>query len=240
MKDEILRILIENTEDFTSGEKLSSRLGVSRAAIWKYIKALRQEGYEIHSMTNKGYKLVFSPDILTKEELSPLLHNKLIGKNIIHFDTIDSTNIKAKELASQNAEDGTIVISEEQTCGKGRLGRSWYSPKSKGIWASIILKPKIDPINASKITLIAAASIVKAFNEIAIFPKIKWPNDIVLNNKKVCGILTEMSAELNQIHYLVVGIGINVNNSKDDFTEALWSSATSLKIELASEINRRN
>jgi BirA family transcriptional regulator, biotin operon repressor / biotin---[acetyl-CoA-carboxylase] ligase len=239
MKNRIISLLKENNKDYVSGELISKQLGISRAAIWKYINLLKEEGYKIESSSRKGYKISSCPDILSSPEIIPLLNTKSIGLNIIHFDTINSTNIKAKELASSDEFDGTIVVSEEQTSGKGRLGRTWISPKSKGIWMSIILKPPIDPINASRVTLVAAAAVFNAMQDLQIPALIKWPNDIVLNNKKVCGILTEMSAELNRIHYLVIGIGINVNTYADEFPEEIKDIATSIKAETNNHIDRK-
>jgi BirA family transcriptional regulator, biotin operon repressor / biotin---[acetyl-CoA-carboxylase] ligase len=239
MKDNILKLFKNNNSTFISGEKISRDLGVSRTAIWKCINQLKELGYQFESSSKKGYRLVSSPDILTPEEIIPRLNTNFLGRNLIHFDTIDSTNIKAKELAALGEKDGTVIISEEQTSGRGRLGRQWVSPKNKGIWMSIILKPEINPIFASRVTLIAAAAVYRAAMQSGIKSLIKWPNDIVINNKKVCGILTEMSAELNKIHYLVIGIGINVNTEEIDFPEELKASATSLKIEKGIAIDRK-
>jgi BirA family biotin operon repressor/biotin-[acetyl-CoA-carboxylase] ligase len=239
MKNKLLDILKKNENLFVSGQTISEELGVTRAAIWKYISKLKEEGYIIEAQSRNGYKLTSSPDILTWQEINKYLSTKYIGKNIIHFDTIDSTNTKAKELAANGIEDGTIIISEEQTAGRGRFGRQWSSPKYKGIWFSVVLKPLIDPINASNITLIGAAAVCLALKDLGIDTKIKWPNDILLNDKKVCGILTEMSSELNQINYLVMGIGINVNTSYDEFPRELTSSAASLKSETNAAISRQ-
>lgn len=239
MKDKILNILKTSGDNYVSGQIISDHLGVSRAAIWKYINKLKEEGYEIESISKNGYKLISSPDIVTFHEVHEFLNTKYIGQNIIHFDTIDSTNTKAKELAAQGEVDGTLIISEEQSLGRGRLGRQWCSPKYKGIWMSLILKPDIDPLNASNITLIAAAAVHEAFKSFNINTQIKWPNDIILNNKKLCGILTEMSSELNQINYLVLGIGVNVNTSHEEFPEELKNIATSILVETKEIFSRK-
>jgi BirA family transcriptional regulator, biotin operon repressor / biotin---[acetyl-CoA-carboxylase] ligase len=239
MKENILELLKINNQSFLSGEKISKELGVSRASVWKYINLLKRDGYCFESSSRKGYRLISTPDILTSEEISNKLKTDFIGKKLIHFDTIDSTNLKAKEMAALGEEDGTIIFSEEQTAGRGRLGRQWVSPKNKGIWMSIILRPDINPMFASRITLIAAAAVYKATLQVGVQTLIKWPNDIVLNNKKVCGILTEMSAELNKIHYLVIGIGVNVNIANEDLPDELKSSATSLRIESGRIIDRK-
>ena len=238
MKEEILRLLKDSKGEFISGEKISERFGVSRAAIWKYINALKEEGYEIESVPRRGYRIVSSPDILTYEEVKGYLKTRFMGRDICYFDTIDSTNIKAKELAMCKAE-GTVVISEEQTLGRGRMGRNWISPKGKGIWMSILLKPKICPMKVAKITQIGAAAVNLALNDLGIQSFVKWPNDIVINGKKVCGILTEMSCELNMINYVVMGIGINVNLDKEDFQDEVSKVGTSLKVETGKFVDRK-
>ena len=238
MKSKTLKILKENSKNFISGEKISNEIGITRAGVWKHIEALRQEDYEIETVKGKGYRLVRSPDILSYEEIEPYLNTEFIGRNIIHFHSIDSTNKEAKSLAS-SLEEGSVLISEEQTRGRGRLGREWISPKGKGIWMSIVLKPELEPERLSRITLIGAASIFKALENIGIVSEIKWPNDILISKKKIAGILTEMSGELNMIHHLVMGIGINVNLDIDDIPEGLRHKASSLKIEENREINRQ-
>lgn len=240
MKEKILSLLINNKNDFISGQKISNDLDVSRAAIWKYINRIKEDGYEIESVTKKGYRLISSPDILTYSEINKYLKTEYIGKKIIHFNTIDSTNRKAKELAAIGEDEGTVIISEEQTKGRGRLGRDWISPKYKGIWMSLILRPDINPIHASKLTIIGAAAVVMALHELGRDSYIKWPNDIILNDKKVCGILTEMNAELDKINYIILGIGINVNIDEEDFPEQLRDIATSLKNEFGMLVDRKN
>lgn len=239
MKNKILNLLKNTQDEFISGEKISENLGITRAAIWKYMKSLKEDGYVIESFTKKGYKLTSSPDLLTYEEISDKLNTSFLGRNLHYYKTIDSTNNKAKELASQGAVDGTVLVSEEQTAGRGRLGRQFVSPKFKGIWTSFILRPAIEPIKATKLTQIAAASAYLTFKELGIDSSIKWPNDIILDGKKVCGILTELNCELNEINYLVVGIGINVNLDICDFPEEIHKIATSLKISSGKEIDRK-
>ena len=222
-----------------SGEKISEELGVSRAAIWKYIKIIKEDGYEIEAISRKGYRIISAPDVLTFEEVKNLLSTLSIGKNIVYYDSVGSTNSIAKELAESGEQHGTVVISEEQTTGRGRLGRNWISPKYKGISMSIILRPKIVTENISQITLIGAAAVYKAILKMGIRTSIKWPNDIVLNSKKVCGILTEMSGEIDRINYLVMGIGINVNLEEKDLPMDLKDMATSLKIESGKYVDRK-
>lgn len=226
MRNKIINIFFKQGNEFVSGEELSKQLGVSRAAIWKHIKVLREEGYNIESVNKKGYRLLEKPDdLLTLQNIGYGLDTEFIGKNIIHFDTIDSTNDYAKNIAVDE-KDGTIIISEEQTKGKGRLGRQWHSKVSEGIWMSIILKPEITPYKSPFITLVAGASIVKALNKLGVNASIKWPNDIIVNSKKVCGILTELSAEMERVNYVVLGIGINVKTM--EFDSEISDVATSL------------
>lgn len=238
MKKKVLKILKKNKDDFISGEKISEELSITRAGVWKHINKLKEEGYKIEAISRRGYKLIFSPDILSYEEIEVYLSTKFIGKHWQYFKSIDSTNKKAKENAL-DLKEGTVLISEEQTGGKGRIGREWISPKGKGIWMSIVLKPGLDPIKVSRITLLGAVSVFKALKNMGINSQIKWPNDILINGKKVAGILTEMSGELNMVDYIVMGIGINVNLDKKDFPKSLKNKATSAKIELGKEINRR-
>jgi BirA family biotin operon repressor/biotin-[acetyl-CoA-carboxylase] ligase len=239
MKGKILKLLKDSGSEFVSGEKLSEILGVSRAAIWKYINIIKEDGYEIEAISRKGYRIISTPDILTFEEIKNFLNTEYIGKNIIYYDSIGSTNSKAKELAEVGQEHGTVIVSEEQTLGRGRLGRNWVSPKHKGIWMSIILRPNIITENISQITLLGAAAVHKAIMKMGIETSIKWPNDIVLNSKKICGILTEMSGEVDHINYLVMGIGINVNLKKEDLPEDLKDIATSLALESGKYIDRK-
>lgn len=238
MRRNILLMLKKHRDEFISGERISQELGISRTAVWKHINILREEGYEIESMPKNGYKLVSSPDILILEEIEEYLTTNFIGRNIYHFDSLDSTNTKAKEMA-MDEEEGTVVVAEEQIKGKGRLGRNWVSPKGKGIWMSIILKPNMLPSEVAKLTLIGAAAVNKALEEMGIISYIKWPNDIVIQGKKVCGILTEMSCELNIINYVIMGIGINVNLLKEDFSQELVDKATSLKEITGRDLDRK-
>ncbi len=237
MKGHILQLL-ENAEDYISGEKMSQQLGVSRTAVWKTIKQLKEEGYEIHSSTNKGYRLLHSPDRVTPEEIQKYILTSYIGKRLIYEEEMDSTNVQAKKIAREGAEEGTVVLTEQQFKGKGRMGRKWDSPKGTGIWLSCILRPSIPPSEVSFITLLAGLAVCKAIEiETRLLPKIKWPNDVVLGGKKVCGILTEMNGEMEQVYHVVVGIGINVNTK--DFPIELHSLATSLYLESGEKYSRK-
>lgn len=222
MKNKILNIL-KNSDDYVSGETISTRLGISRAAVWKYIKKLRSEGYEIASVTRRGYLLTYS-DAVSAEAVSDGLNTEFIGRHIFYYDSTDSTNNRAK--AEHNAPDGSIFIAETQNGGKGRRGRAWESPKGTGIFMSLLLKPDIPPEEISRITLIAGLAVCRAVGNGAM---IKWPNDVVIGSKKICGILTELAAEDDMISYVVCGIGVNVNT--ENFDEELAERATSLLIE---------
>ncbi|MDV3427608.1 MAG: biotin--[acetyl-CoA-carboxylase] ligase [Bacillota bacterium] len=238
MKEVILNYLKDNENKFISGEEISSRLNITRASVWKYINSLKNDGYQIESVSRKGYKLTGSPDILTYEEIQAYLKTSRIGRKIIYKKSIDSTNSECRRIADAESE-GTAVVGEEQLKGRGRLGRTWTSPLYKGIFMSIILKPDIDMEEAPKITSIGAAAVFLALKDIGIECQVKWPNDVVINGKKVCGILTEMSGEINRINYIVIGIGINVNLNADDIPEDLKDKATSLLIEKGKNIDRR-
>lgn len=229
MREKIVNLLLNNDLGFISGEEISKKLGISRTAVWKHINVLKEQGYEIESVNKKGYRLKESPDdILSKENILHNLNTKFIGKEVIHFDSLDSTNNYAKTIASK-AINGTVIISEEQLNGRGRLGKQWHSKKHEGIWMSIILKPDILPMDAPFITLIAGASVVQALGNLGVNSSIKWPNDIILNGKKICGILTELSAEIERVNYIVLGIGINAKTL--DFPEDIVNIATSIKKE---------
>ncbi len=237
MKDKIIeRLYLE--KGFVSGETISNEHGLSRTAIWKYIKALREDGYEIESKTKKGYMLISAPDNIDFEQMQKDLQTSIIGKEIFYYDKLESTNTRAKEIAFQTKE-GALVVAEEQTAGKGRLGRTWLSPKNRGIYMSVILKPNTDPVNVARLTLLGAAAINLALEDIGIESKIKWPNDVVINGKKVAGVLTEMHSELGVINYVVLGIGINANVKWDQIPEELKEKATSLRVVKGKDIDRR-
>ncbi len=239
MKGKILNQLMANRQKYISGQDLSHKLGVSRTAVWKYINSLKQQGYQIEAVSNKGYRLLSSPDVLTPEEIYPLLTTSALGRTIIHKESLASTSLLAKEIAPQQHE-GTVVVAEEQTKGRGRLGRQWYSPRSGGIWCSVILKPEIRPDKAYQITQVAAVAVVKAVGEITgLAAGIKWPNDIIVNGKKVCGILTEMNAEADIINHIVLSIGINVNHEGESVPSELRDKIGFLSSQCGHAISRK-
>ena len=200
MKTEILTLLRE-TDGYVSGQELCEKFGVSRTAVWKAINQLKEAGYEIEAVQNKGYRLVSVPDILSESELQSVRKTRWIGEKIAFFDVVDSTNTRAKQLAEEGAPNGTYVIAERQDAGKGRRGRGFDSPAGQGIWMTLVLKPEIDPNHASMITLVTALAVSKAITDMTGRPAgIKWPNDIIMSGKKVCGILTEMSAQFDYVN----------------------------------------
>jgi len=239
MTGDILKYLRE--KEYVSGEVLAQKLGISRVAVWKQIQRLKNIGYEIIADQNLGYCLISRPDLLIPQEVQRGLSTKYIGKEIYYIPELKSTNIIAKEKALHRAEginEGTLIIAERQSAGKGRLGREWFSPAG-GIWLSIILYPKLPPSYIPRITLMTAVAVVKAIKMCTqIEPQIKWPNDILINEKKVCGILTEMSAELDIINWVVVGIGINVNIDHQKFPEDIQANTISLKEVSGKEVLR--
>ena len=236
MQKKILDILL-NADDFISGQEISENLGVSRQAVWKSINALKEKGYEIQSVTNRGYRLVSSPDYLNESSLKSLLHNKIIGKNLIVLDSVDSTNDYLKKLGNEGCENGTVVIAREQTKGKGRLGRTWQTKKDDGIAFSVLLRPNAAPSEVSAITPLAGLAVCKAIREYTKLDcVIKWPNDIIVGKKKLVGILTEMSAEFDAVEYVITGIGINVDHTS--FPEEIAFKATSLLLETGRHIDK--
>ena len=236
MQKKILDILL-NADDFISGQEISEKLGVSRQAVWKAINALKEKGYEIQSVTNRGYRLVSSPNYLNESSLKSLLHNKIIGKNLIVLDSVDSTNDYLKKLGNEGCENGTVVVAREQTKGKGRLGRTWQSKKDDGIAFSVLLRPNVAPSEVSAITPLAGLAVCKAIREYTKLDcVIKWPNDIIVGRKKLVGILTEMSAEFDAVEYVITGIGINVDHTS--FPEEIAFKATSLLLETGRHVDK--
>lgn len=236
MKTEILTLL-RDTEGYVSGQELCNKFGVSRTAIWKAINQLKEAGYEIEAVPNKGYHLISTPDIMSEHELKSNRKTRWMGEEILYFDIIDSTNTKAKQLAEDGYPSGTLVVADQQTAGRGRRGRSWDSPRGMDIYMTLMLKPQINPNNASMITLVAAMAVAKAIQQVSdLEVTIKWPNDIVINGKKVVGILTEMSAQIDYINHVVVGVGINVHN--ESFPEEIRETASSLLLESGKRYKR--
>jgi len=210
MRDEVLEFLRQNQGSFVSGQDMSEACHVSRTAIWKHIKALRQKGYKIESYTKRGYRLLEEPDLLSPLAMKQILKTDVFGKRYVYMDTTESTNLEARRLAQQGAEEGTVVVTEEQAAGRGRLSRGWYSPFGKGLWFSLILRPDFPPVEAPKCTLMAAVALTKAFHKMGLTDAgIKWPNDIIIHHKKVSGMLIEKK-KIGKNVYFIVGIGLNL------------------------------
>ncbi len=217
LDDKILDALRDGGEIYTSGEDLCKLSGISRTAIWKRIEKMREEGYGITASPHLGYRLTAIPDALIPCEIKWKLKTKIIGREIISYKKVDSTNTVAYELAEKGLREGAVIFTESQVKGKGRLGRMWYSPSGCNIYMSCILRPKMTPNEIPKITLIAAVAVAKAIRDFTgLDAMIKWPNDILINGKKVCGILTEMKAEQDRVDFIVLGIGVNVNSKSRD------------------------
>jgi BirA family biotin operon repressor/biotin-[acetyl-CoA-carboxylase] ligase len=231
MRDKILDALRSSLGEYVSGEDLSKQLGVSRTAIWKHISSLREQGYAIHGHKNLGYRLDSIPDLLLPAEIKHSLKTTFVGKQVHYYERIGSTNDVALDLAGRSCKEGTIAIAEEQTKGRGRLGRSWYSPYGVGIYLSVVLRPAgVPPIYSPVFTMLSALAVADTIKGISgITPVIKWPNDVLVAGRKVSGILVQMKADPDKIDHLVVGIGVNLNQDKRDFPQEITISATSLK-----------
>ena len=243
MQSDVRTKLIEAFSDvngtFISGQQIADYIGCSRTAVWKHIEELRTEGFVVEAVRNKGYRIIFTPEKVTANEIQLGLQTKTLGKMIHYEESVETTQKIARTLANDGVPEGTLVVAEEQLGGKGRLMRNWYSPKFSGIWMSLILRPKIPFHQAPQLTLIAAVAVAQAIEHTtSLKPQIKWPNDILINRKKVTGILTELQAESDRIHSVIIGIGINVNQEKSDFPEELQEIATSLLIEDGKKVSR--
>ncbi|MCA1030488.1 biotin--[acetyl-CoA-carboxylase] ligase [Bacillus timonensis] len=237
MRRKLLEIFSNSTGEFVSGQKISEKLGCSRTAVWKHIEDLRKEGYELEAVRRLGYRITKKPDKITGNEIQLGLKTMSIGRNVHFEESVLSTQKIAHRLAYDGVPEGTIVVTEEQTAGRGRLDRSWHSPKQTGVWMSLILRPNIPPSSAPQLTLLAAVGVVQGIQEITgLEPDIKWPNDILISGKKVVGILTELQAEADRINSVIIGIGINVNQNY--FPEELDDIATSLYLQKGEIINR--
>ncbi len=235
----LLTYLKENLGQWVSGESISNQLGISRAAIWKHINSLKNDGHLIHSAPKKGYCLTEAADLLSLEEISGGLDTRFIGRpSVAVFKETDSTNLQAKILASQGAPEGTVVTAETQTQGRGRRGRSWFSPVGQSIYVSILLRPPLAPAQAPQITLMTAVAVARTLQATGLDARIKWPNDILIGGKKIAGILTEISTEMDLVDWVVVGLGLNVNTSADQMPPEIQEIATSVQIETGRPYSR--
>jgi len=225
--------------EYLSGQFLAETADCSRTAIWKHIEELRKEGFVFDAVKKKGYRIIQAPENVSADEISFGLKTDFIGRAIHYQEEVDSTQKIAHRLATEGAVEGTVIVAEEQLLGRGRLDRKWHSPKYTGIWMSIILRPNLPLQKAPQLTLVTAVAVVQAIEEITgLLPQIKWPNDILINGKKVTGILTEMQADADRINAIIIGIGINVKQKRDDFPEEIQQIATSLAEESGQSISR--
>ncbi|MBE0503691.1 MAG: biotin--[acetyl-CoA-carboxylase] ligase [Desulfuromonadales bacterium] len=236
---EILRLLKETAGGYLSSARLSAQLGISRAAIWKQIVALREQGYAIDATPSKGYRLAAGPDRLLSEEIQDGLATTVIGREIIFFAETDSTNHRAALLAESGARDGTVIVAEAQSAGKGRLGRRWTSPAGVNLYLSIILRPAIAPRAAPLLTFLSSLATARSIElETGLRPTVKWPNDVLLGGCKVAGLLNEMNAETERVNYVILGIGVNLNMTQEQFPDDLRYPATSLALALQHPVDR--
>lgn len=239
IRKKMIEAFTDSEAEYLSGQHLAELAGCSRTAVWKHIEELRKEGFEFDAVRRKGYKIVSIPEKMTATKINLGLKTAFIGRNLHYLESVDSTQKIAHKLAYENAVEGTVIIAEEQTAGRGRMDRKWHSPKYSGIWMSIILRPQLPIPKAPQLTLIVAVSVVQAIEEVTgLLPEIKWPNDILIGGKKVTGILTELLAESDRINSILIGIGINVNTRKEDFPDELEGIASSLAIETGSLVDR--
>lgn len=242
---EILPFLRKSRKDFVSGADISRSLRISRTAVWKHVGALREAGFEIEAHTSRGYRLIAAPDLLLPQELMEGLKTRFIAREIHHLLSTDSTNRVAQDLAEAGSPEGTTVIAEEQTQGRGRLGRSWYSPARRSIYASIILRPTIPLPQVPQLTLVGAVAAGRALSSVydgppEMRPRIKWPNDILIGGRKVSGTLVEATSVGEILRHVVLGIGINVNLEEKDFPSELSGTATSLLIACGHPVSRKD
>lgn len=233
----ILEMLREGAPGFVSGDEIGRRLGLTRAAVWKRVRDLRAEGYRIEARRSEGYRLEAEGGPFHAEAIRRATRVHPVGADIHYFPELDSTNARARELAAEGARGGTCVIADRQTAGRGRLGRAWLSPPGVNLYLSVILRPEIPPAEAPKLTLAAAVALAEAVEETtALTPEIKWPNDLLLRRKKAAGILTEMEAEMDRVHFVILGVGVNVNAT--EFPEDIAATATSLRLAAGREVPR--
>jgi len=237
---QILAALRAAGDGAVSGAELSQQLGVTRAAIWARVAELRRLGYDIEASPHAGYRLLSTPDVLHADDLfSRLGQTRVIGRDIRVFQQTTSTNDVIEKLARDGVKEGVVVFAESQTKGRGRLGRKWLSPAGKGLWFSVLLRPNLRPQEVTQLTVVAATALRRAIeNETRLKPDIKWPNDLVLGGRKVAGILTELSAELDRVNHVTLGIGVDVNQNASEFPAELRKLATSLKAEAWRVIQR--
>jgi BirA family biotin operon repressor/biotin-[acetyl-CoA-carboxylase] ligase len=212
-----------------SGARIGRELRLTRAAVWKHVRRLRSAGYEIVGIPSRGYRLLAVPDRLTASEIRPHLTGEILGREIHFAEMVDSTNTWARRLARAGAAEGTVVLAEGQTAGRGRLGRSWFSPPGVNVYMSVVLRPAVPPARAPQLTLVAGSAVAAAIEAVSgLRPQLKWPNDVLLGNSKAAGLLTEMDSEADRVAFVVLGIGVNLNASAAALRGAVGPAATSV------------
>jgi len=238
-RDQILRLFRRRPGEYISGQELSQALQVSRAAIWKQIESLRQAGYEIEARRSRGYRLLGGPEPLLAEEIMADLLVQRIGRSLICLAETDSTNSHVRRLAAEGAEEGLVVIADRQSAGRGRLGRRWESPSGVNLYVSILLRPQIPVQQAPQLTFLSAVAVAETLNRCyQLNARVKWPNDILVGGAKIAGLLNEMDAETEQVHFVILGIGVNLNMTKEQFPDTLLYPATSVKLETGRSVDR--
>ena len=238
-RETILSLFSQAPDGFVSGVRISTELGISRAAVWKHVRSLRQAGYHIKAIPSRGYQLLQSPDVLMPEAVLADLGCRRIGSQVSCLDVTDSTNLQAGLLGDRGAPDGAVVIADRQTAGKGRMGRHWESPAGVNLYASILLRPPIPPFDAPQLTFLSAVAVCRAIAACTrLQATVKWPNDVLVNGRKVAGLLNEMSAETDRVNHVVLGIGVNLNMLEKQFPEVLRYPATSLRLVLGAPVSR--
>lgn len=239
-RERIIQLLSQNMHTYVSGQWLSDQLGISRTAVWKQMKHLEEDGYQFKAVPNKGYRLIDMPDKVSENTLFWGLDTEVLGQTIEYHDQLTSTQDLAHTRARENKPNGYLIVADSQTNGRGRLKRPFSSMNKNGAWFSFILKPPLSPVEAQKLTLLTAVSLVRTIKQKTnVQPQIKWPNDILIQDKKLAGILTEMQAEQDQIHYMVIGVGVNINQEQEEFPSDIAEFVTSLFIETGERYKRR-
>ncbi len=238
-RDQILSLFRRNLGDFVSGREISQALNISRAAVWKQVELLRGLGFEIEAQRSRGYRLLDGPELLLAADILTGLPSERIGCAIECLEEVDSTNARAWQLAEAEAADGTVIIADRQSAGRGRLGRRWESPSKVNLYCSILLRPQIPVQQAPQLTFLSAVTVAETLNDLYQLPaRVKWPNDILVGGAKIAGLLNEMNAETEQIHFVILGIGVNLNMTAEQFPEDILYPATSVLLETGKTIDR--
>ena len=238
-RDKILSLFRTHPDQYLSGQEISRLLNISRAAVWKQVRTLRELGFEIEAKHSQGYRLLSVPDLLLAADIANGLNCQLVGQSVISLPEIDSTNARARQLAEEGALEGTVIVADRQSAGRGRLGRRWESPSGVNLYCSILLRPKIPVQQAPQLTFLSAVAVAETLNKVChLSAKVKWPNDILVNGAKIAGLLNEMNAETEQIHFVILGIGINLNMIEEQFPEELKYPVTSAFLETGKSVNR--